>query len=169
MTAPVGMIWAEASGGVIGAHGGMPWHVPEDMAHFKAVTMGAPVLMGRRTWESFPDRFRPLPGRRNIVVTRQEDWTDAGAERAGSLQAALATADADGPERIWIIGGGQLYREAISVADRLEVTELDLEVDGDTHAPSRDGWQAVRSDPARGWHTSSSGIRYRFLTLERPA
>jgi len=169
MTAPVGMIWAEAADGVIGADGGMPWHVPEDMAHFKAVTMGAPVVMGRRTWESFPDRFRPLPGRRNIVVTRQEDWTDAGAERAGSLEAALAAAGSDDPERIWIIGGGQLYREAISAADRLEVTELDVEVGGDTRAPDRAGWQAVREDPAKGWHTSRSGIRYRFLTLERPA
>ena len=169
MTARIGMIWAEAAGGVIGADGGMPWSVPEDMARFKAITMGAPVVMGRRTWESFPDRFRPLPGRRNIVVTRQEDWADAGAERAGSLEAALAAAGEGDPERIWIIGGGQLYREAMPAADRLEVTELDLVVDGDTRAPAWDRWRAVSTDPPEGWHTSSSGIRYRFLTLERPA
>lgn len=168
MTVPVGLVWAEARGGVIGADGGMPWHVPEDLAHFKAVTMGAPVVMGRRTWESFPPRFRPLPGRRNIVVTRQEDWTDAGAERASSLEAALALAGADGPERAWVIGGGGLFREAIGGADVLEVTELDLGVDGDTYAPDRSDWRTARVDPVEGWHTSSSGIRYRFLTLEPP-
>jgi dihydrofolate reductase len=167
VTAPIGLIWAEARGGVIGADGGMPWHVPEDLAHFKVTTMGAPVVMGRRTWESFPDRFRPLPGRRNIVVTRQRDWTDAGADRAASLEAALVAADETGPERIWVIGGGQLYREAIALADRLDVTELDLEVDGDTRAPDRTDWRTVSADPADGWRTSSSGIRYRFLVLQR--
>lgn len=167
MTAPIGLIWAEARGGVIGAQGGMPWHVPEDLAHFKATTLGAPVVMGRRTWESFPERFRPLPGRRNIVVTRQDDWTDAGAERAASLEEALTMAGETGPDRIWVIGGGQLYREAIALADRLDVTELDLEVDGDTRAPDRSGWRTVSVDPAEGWHTSRTGIRHRFLVLER--
>ena len=167
MTAPVGLIWAEARGGVIGADGGMPWHVPEDMAHFKAVTLGAPVVMGRRTWESFPDRFRPLPDRRNIVVTRNDDWADAGAERAASLEDALAMADETAPDRIWVIGGGQLYRDAIALADRLDVTELDLDVDGDTRAPERSDWQATSVEPSDGWHTSRTGIRYRFLVLER--
>lgn len=167
MTAPVGLIWAEARGGVIGALGGMPWHVPEDLAHFKSTTLGAPVVMGRRTWESFPERFRPLPGRRNIVVTRQDDWTDAGAERAASLEAALAAADETAPDRVWVIGGGQLYREAIALADRLDVTELDLDVEGDTRAPDRSGWRTVSVDPPDGWHTSRTGIRYRFLVLER--
>lgn len=167
MTAPVGLIWAEARGGVIGAQGGMPWHVPEDLTHFKSTTLGAPVVMGRRTWESFPERFRPLPGRRNIVVTRQDDWTDAGAERAASLEAALAAANETAPGRVWVIGGGQLYREAIALADRLDVTELDLDVDGDTRAPDRRGWRTVSVDPLDGWHTSRTGIRYRFLVLER--
>lgn len=165
MTARIGLIWAEAAGGVIGADGGMPWHVPEDLAHFKAVTLGAPVIMGRRTWESFPERFRPLPGRRNIVVTRSADWDADGAERAGSLDEALAlAADAD---VAWVIGGGGIFREAIGGADVLEVTELDLQVDGDTHAPERSGWAPVAVEPPEGWHTSRSGIRYRFLTLER--
>jgi len=182
----VGLIWAEAHDGIIGARGGMPWHVPEDLAHFKATTLGAPVVMGRRTWESFPERFRPLPGRRNIVVTRQHDWMDAGAERAGSLEAALALAGAGDPEWIWVIGGGQLYREAMPYADRLEVTELDLDVEGDTRAPDRSGWTpaAGRTGSAGagsagtgsggtgsvgtgGWVTSASGIRYRFLSLVR--
>ncbi|MFE7846412.1 dihydrofolate reductase [Microbacterium sp. NPDC057407] len=167
--ARIGLVWAEAHGGVIGADGGMPWHVPEDLAHFKAVTLGSPVIMGRRTWESFPDRFRPLPGRRNIVVTRNAGWVADGAERAGSLGDALAMAADASPEWIWVIGGGALFREAIGGADRLEVTELDLAVDGDTHAPERPGWQPVSIDPVDGWHTSSGGIRYRFVRLERPA
>lgn len=166
----LGLIWAQARGGVIGAAGGMPWHVPEDMARFKDITMGAPVVMGRRTWESFPPRFRPLPGRRNIVITRDDAWTVDGAERAASLDAALALAggsDASGSE-VWVIGGGQVYREAIARADRLEVTELDLDADGDTVAPDTAGWSIVAADPEEGWHTSRSGIRYRFLTYERP-
>ncbi|MCW3494028.1 dihydrofolate reductase [Microbacterium sp. SSM24] len=169
MTARIGLVWAEASGGVIGAQGGMPWHVPEDLAHFKEVTAGAPVVMGRRTWESLPDRFRPLPGRRNLVVTRSDDWAAPGAERAPSLEEALATAAETAPEWIWIIGGGELFRESIESADRLEVTELDLEVDGDTFAPDRADWHTVDVQPAGGWSTSRSGIRYRFLRLERPA
>jgi len=162
MTPRIGMIWAEARGGVIGAGGGMPWHVPEDLAHFRDVTMGAPVIMGRRTWESFPERFRPLPGRRNIVVTRSDDWAAEGAERADGLDAAWdLVADA---ETVWIIGGGELYRAAIDHADVLEVTELDLDVDGDTRAPSRSGWPVVAEGE---WQQSRSGVRYRFLTHAR--
>lgn len=161
----IGLVWAEAEGGVIGADGTMPWHVPEDLAHFKAVTLGQPVVMGRRTWESFPERFRPLPDRRNIVVSRNAAWEADGAERAGSLAEALTLAgDAD---QVWIIGGGALLREGIVLADRLEVTELDVEVSGDTFAPERTGW--VADDPEPAWETSRTGIRYRFLTLRRPA
>lgn len=161
----IGMIWAQARGGVIGAGGGMPWHVPEDMAHFKEITMGAPVVMGRRTWESFPERFRPLPGRRNIVVTRNDAWAADGAQRAATIDAALeAASDADWT---WVIGGGQVYREALPRADRLEVTELDLEVDGDTTAPDIAGWTVAASDPAEGWHTSRTGVRYRFVRYVR--
>ncbi|QAY60790.1 dihydrofolate reductase [Microbacterium protaetiae] len=163
----VGMIWAQARGGVIGAGGGMPWHVPEDMAHFRDVTMGCPVVMGRRTWESFPARFRPLPGRRNIVVTRNDDWHAAGAQRAASVDAALALVAQE--PWTWIIGGGQVYREALARADRLEVTELDLDVDGDTTAPDITGWAVAASDPAQGWHSSRSGVRYRFVRYERGA
>jgi len=164
----IGLVWAEAAGGVIGADGGMPWHVPEDMAHFKEVTLGAPVIMGRRTWESFPARFRPLPGRRNIVVTRQEAWADAGAERADSLEAAVALAREGAPDWIWVIGGGGLFREAIDRADRLEVTLLDLDTPGDTYAPARDGWRVVVADPPPpDWRSSRTGVRYRFVRLER--
>ncbi|MFV0318788.1 MAG: dihydrofolate reductase [Microbacterium sp.] len=160
----IGLVWAQAHGGVIGADGGIPWHVPEDLAHFKAVTLGAPVVMGRRTWDSLPVRFRPLPGRRNIVVTRQAEWTADGAERAGSLSDSLAAA---GDGDVWVIGGGVLFAEAIEVADVLEVTELDLAVDGDAFAPTTDGWEPATRDPVDGWHVSRSGIRYRFRTYRR--
>ncbi|MDQ1083503.1 MULTISPECIES: dihydrofolate reductase [Microbacterium] len=157
----VGLVWAQADGGVIGADGGMPWHVPEDLAHFRQVTGASDVIMGRRTWESLPPRFRPLPGRRNIVVTRSPDWNADGAEPAASLDAALALARGD---TVWIIGGGRLYAEAVHRADVIELTRLDLAVDGDTYAPAIDGWERDAADPAEGWHTSSSGIRYRFET-----
>ncbi len=163
----LGLIWAQAEGGVIGADGGMPWHVPEDLAHFKAVTARSAVVMGRKTWDSLPPRFRPLPGRRNIVVTRQQDWHVPGAEAVGSLDEALALAGADGGEWTWVIGGGDLFRQAIGRADRLEVTELDVAVAGDTFAPRVEGWQTRASEPATGWSESTSGVRYRFLSLER--
>lgn len=166
----IGLIWAEARDRVIGDEGGMPWSVPEDLARFRRMTTGHPVVMGRRTWESFPERYRPLPDRTNIVLTRDTTWSAAGALRVSSLDAAIAaSAGAPGAEQVWIIGGGHLYREAITRADLLEVTELDLAVSGDTRAPERTGWAPVAADPPVGWHTSSRGVRYRFLTLRRDA
>jgi dihydrofolate reductase len=155
----VGLIWAEAHGGVIGAEGGMPWHVPEDLAHFKDVTLGAPVVMGRKTWDSLPARFRPLAGRDNIVVTRQQDWSEEGARRAATVAEAVR-----GLDRVWIIGGAEIFRQVIGDADRLEVTELDLDIDGDAYAPAKTGWRLVDTGE---WQTSRTGIRYRFLGYER--
>lgn len=155
----IGLVWAEAAGGVIGAEGGMPWHVPEDLAHFKEITLTAPVVMGRKTWDSLPDRFRPLPGRENIVITRQQDWQAEGARRAPDLAAAVR-----GLEKAWVIGGAEIFAQVIGDADRLEVTELDLEVPGDAYAPSKKGWRVVDEGE---WRTSRTGIRYRFLGYER--
>ena len=155
----VGLIWAEARDGVIGAEGGMPWHVPEDLAHFKEITLTAPVVMGRKTWDSLPERFRPLPGRENIVITRQQDWSADGARRAADLPSAVR-----GLERVWIIGGAEIFAQVIGDADRLEVTEIDLEVAGDAYAPSKEGWRLVDEGE---WQTSRTGIRYRFLGYER--
>lgn len=172
------LIWAEAHDRVIGAAGGIPWRVPEDMAHFRTLTDGGVVVMGRRTWESLPERFRPLAGRRNIVVTRGMSPAPAGAETAPSLEAALEaarspapseTSRSGGPDRsIWIIGGGQLYALAIELADRLEVTELDLDAAGDTRAPAIGAeWALAAADPVSGWHTSAGGTRYRFRSYRR--
>lgn len=155
----VGLIWAEAADGVIGAEGGMPWSVPEDLAHFKEITLGSAVVMGRKTWDSLPERFRPLPGRENIVITRQQDWASVGARRAATVQEAVR-----GQEKVWIIGGAEIFAQVIGGADRLEVTELDLEVEGDAFAPDRSAWRLVDEGD---WMTSKSGIRYRFLRYER--
>ena len=170
----IGLIWAEAEGGVIGREGGMPWHVPEDLAHFTALTVGAPVVMGRKTWDSLSPRYRPLPGRRNIVVTRRHDWSADGAEVARSVDDALALAAQGDVDRVWVIGGAQLFADAIGRADRLEVTELRHDDDvfdaasGDVIAPVIDSsWRLAATEPAVGWHTSRSGIRYRFLTYSR--
>ena len=159
----VGLVWAESRGGVIGADGGMPWHLPEDLAHFKRVTAGHPVIMGRKTWESLPASVRPLPGRTNIVVTRNPDWSESGAQVAHSL--AEARSAAGGADTCWVIGGAALFREVIGEADILEVTEIDAEFAGDTFAPARDErWELVSADPKTGWHTAATGTKYRYLS-----
>ncbi len=173
----IGLIWAQAAGRVIGRDGGMPWHVPEDLAHFKAVTLGSPVVMGRRTWDSLSPRYRPLPGRRNVVVTRDPAWAADGAERAASVDEALAIAAGglDGDDWIWAIGGAQLFADVIARADRLEVTELRHPEDAfapapdDVLAPVVDArrFRLVSVDPPVDAHDSTSGLRYRFLRYER--
>ncbi|WP_419998364.1 dihydrofolate reductase [Streptomyces boninensis] len=157
----VGLIWAQTLDGVIGADNGIPWRLPEDMAHFKATTHGHPVVMGRKTWESLPERFRPLPGRRNIVVTRDPQWAAEGAERAGSIPEALALAAAE----TWVMGGGEIYRAALDHATTLSVTEVDTTVKGDTYAPVLDATWKVADD--KGWQTSKTGLRYRIRTYSR--
>jgi dihydrofolate reductase len=160
--AALALIWAQAQDGVIGAGGDMPWHLPEDLAHFRELTGTDAVIMGRRTWESIPDRFRPLKDRRNIVVTRSADWAAEGAEAAHSLAEAVALVAGD---PAWVIGGGELYRTAIDEAGRLEVTEIDLDVAGDTLAPPvDDSW--TLSDTGE-WQESRTGLRYRFLRYDR--
>ncbi|TAM70031.1 MAG: dihydrofolate reductase [Microbacteriaceae bacterium] len=160
----LGLIWAQARGGVIGRDGVMPWHLTEDSRHFRAITGSGCVIMGRRTWDSLPVRFRPLPQRTNIVVTRDASWRADGATVAHSVDGAIAAADGDA----WIIGGGELYAATIDDADVLEVTEIDADFDGDTMAPAMTSdWTVSLADPAEGWHTSTSGLRYRFLRYER--
>ncbi|WP_243794645.1 dihydrofolate reductase [Saccharopolyspora gloriosae] len=149
----IGLIWAQSANGVIGRDATMPWHLPEDLKHFRTVTAGATVLMGRRTWESLPPRFRPLPGRRNLVLSRTPQ---DGAETFTDLSEALATASGD----VWVIGGAAVYRAALPLADRIVVTEIRELFDGDTHAP-----EVGRAPDSTGdWQESSTGLHYRFLT-----
>lgn len=161
MTGSVGLIWAQSTSGVIGRDNGIPWRLPEDQARFKELTMGHTVVMGRLTWESLPAKVRPLPGRRNVVVTRQADYVAQGATVVDGLEAALGEGD------VWIIGGAQLYALALPLATRCEVTEVDvalLRQDDDALAPRLDdGWVGTEGD----WQTSSSGLRYRFLSYLR--
>ena len=159
----MGLIWAQARGGVIGADGGLPWDLPEDLAHFAATTRGRPVVMGRRTWASLPARVRPLPGRANVVLSGDPDLHAPGAEVCPTLPDALATA---GPGRCWVIGGASVYAAAEPSADLAVVTEIDADVSGDTWAPPLGaGW--VGDEP--GWLRSRTGLRYRVRTLRRTA
>lgn len=160
----IALIYARAANGVIGKDGAMPWHLPEDLAHFKQLTQGHPVIMGRKTWDSLPPRFRPLPGRANIVVTRQADWNGIGVQRAPSLREALLFAEQTGTATTWIMGGAQIYAQALPLASRVEVTEIERDFDGDAHAPVLGPeWQEV----ARSRHVGSAGLPFSFVTYAR--
>lgn len=159
------LIAAVARNGVIGRDGTMAWHLPGDLAFFRTRTAGRPVLMGRTTWESLPPRFRPLPGRRNLVLTRDAAWSADGAERVATLDDAIA-ACAGVPELI-VIGGAQVYAAAMPRADVLVLTEIDADVDGDTRFPDwpRDAFAEVeRSAPQVD---AATGLRFAFVTRER--
>jgi len=155
----INLIYARAANGVIGKDGVMPWHLPEDLAHFKQLTSGSPVIMGRKTWDSLPPKFRPLPGRNNIVITRQDDWQAEGAQRADSLQAALRLAG-PAPE-LWIIGGAQIYALAEPLAHRAEVTEIAQDFPGDALAPVLG---ARWTETARQERVSFGGLKFSFVT-----
>ena len=159
---PLHLIYARARNNVIGLQGDLPWHLPEDLAHFKRTTLGQPVVMGRVTWESIPEKFRPLPGRSNVVVSRQSNYPAAGATVVDSLQAALALFAPD--QVVWLIGGAQLYAQGLPLASQVVVTEIDADFEGDAHAPllSAD-WQ----EQSRSTHTSAQGLNYSVVTWEK--
>jgi dihydrofolate reductase len=161
MTASLGLIWAQSSSGVIGRGGGIPWRLPEDLARFKDITMGHDVVMGRLTWESLPARVRPLPGRRNVVLTRQADFMADGADIVTTLDEALTG------DQTWVIGGGQVYALALPRATRCEVTEVDVDLvrdDADAVAPVLDeSWSGTTGD----WLISGGGLRYRYHSYRR--
>ncbi|CAM2896202.1 dihydrofolate reductase [Mycobacterium intermedium] len=157
----IGLVWAQSTSGVIGRDGEIPWRLPEDLNHFKQITMGHTVVMGRRTWDSLPPRVRPLPGRRNVVLSRQPGFTAPGAEVVTSLDEALTE-----PET-WVVGGSEIYTLALPYASRCEVTEVDIDLardDDDAVAPVLDEtWLAETGD----WLVSKSGLRYRFHSYRR--
>lgn len=161
--AEVRLIYARAANGVIGRDNKIPWHLPEDLAHFRQLTAGAPVIMGRRTWDSLPPRFRPLPGRRNLVLTRQETWNEVGAYRFNSLRNALSFCENDA--YVWIIGGAQIYAEALPLASRIEVTEIAQTFDGDAWAPALLAEEWKETD--REAHTSATGLQFSFVRYQR--
>jgi dihydrofolate reductase len=165
----VTVIAAVARNGVIGDGRQMPWHLPEDLKHFRQSTQGRPVVMGRRTWESLPERFRPLPGRLNIVVTRQADWRAEGAVVVHSLDEAIEAAERGAPDATGccVIGGAQLYAEALPYADHLVLTEIDRDFDGTVHFPA---WNhAAFREVARERHRTAApnDFEFSFVTYER--
>jgi len=156
----VHLVAAVASNGVIGARGGLPWHLPEDLKHFKALTLGHPVIMGRRTWDSLG---KPLPGRENIVVTRNPALEAPGASVAVSLEAALASCA--GATDVFVIGGGELYAAALRYADVLALTEIQRDFEGDARFPELDREEWFESE--RVARSSAGGLRYDFVRYER--
>ena len=157
------IIVAVAKNRVIGKDNQLIWNIPADMAHFKTLTAGHTVVMGRKTWESLPPRFRPLPGRRNIVISRQADYAATGAELADSLDSALALAAGD--KTVFIIGGEQIYSQALALADRLEITEVDLEPAGDAWFPEIPSaeWRITQKETPTG----QVGTGFSFVTYCR--
>ncbi|MCX8018126.1 MAG: dihydrofolate reductase [Rhodocyclaceae bacterium] len=156
------IIAAVARNGVIGKGNALPWHLPEDLQHFKALTSGHTVIMGRKTWESLPARFRPLPGRTNVVVTRNPAFVAPGATVVASLDEAVKVGAG---QTAYVIGGAELYAHALPRADRLELTEIDAEFEGDAHFPpfDRRQWREVKREAA----TSASGLAYAFVSYAR--
>jgi len=155
----LGLIYARSRNGVIGKDGTLPWHLPEDLAHFKAKTAGCPVIMGRRTWESLPPKFRPLPGRKNIVITRRKDWNEKGAFRASSLEEAVRLCG-DAP-KAWVTGGTEIFSQSLGIAHVAEVTEIHADFEGDTFAPVLGPeWR----EASRETHTSKAGLPFSFVT-----
>jgi len=166
----VTIVVARARNGVIGRDNALPWRLPEDLKHFKATTTGHAIVMGRRTFDSIG---RALPGRRTIVVTRDPHWAHAGCERAGSLAQAIALAATPGPDpairtdEVFVVGGAQLYADALAVADRAIVTEIAIEAEGDARfdplGPPE--WTLQASEA----HRSSTGVDYRIEDWARVA
>lgn len=157
------LIAAHARDRVIGIDNRMPWHLPEDMKFFRETTRGKPVIMGRKTWESLPDAFRPLPGRVNIVVSRNAAYPADGATVVGSLSDALTAAgDTD---IVFVMGGAELYRQALPIADRLYLTEIDADFAGDAFFPelATDDWREAQRNP----QVAASGLTFAFVTYER--
>ena len=154
------LVVAVAANGIIGANGRLPWHLPEDLKHFKRLTMGHPVVMGRRTWESLKG---PLPGRENIVVTTNPDYAAPGAAIATSLSGALALCA--GESVAFVIGGSRLFAESLPMADGLVVTEIHKDFEGDTWMPEydRSRWKETQ----RERHAAADGTKFDFVLYER--
>jgi len=166
MAGRITLVVARAANGVIGRDGGLPWHLREDLQHFKRLTVGKPVVMGRKTFESIG---KPLPGRHNIVVTRQADWRADGVTTAPNLAEAIVAAGLDPRTRapeIMVIGGGEIYAQALPLAGCIQLTEVHADVAGDTRFPALD--PAQWRETARADHAAANGQpAFSFVTLER--
>ena len=161
----ISLVAAVARNGAIGKNSQLLWQEPQDQRHFRATTLGHPVVMGRKTWDSLPARFRPLPGRQNVVVTRNPTLHFAGAQQAASLQDALQLLA--GTAQVFVIGGAQLYAQALPHADEMVLTEVDADLDGDVFFPAwaPEDWTAISRDA----HTAANGTPFAFVTYRRAA
>ena len=156
------LIFARDANGVIGHNNTLPWHLPEDLAHFKRTTLGSPVIMGRKTWDSLSPKFRPLPGRLNIVVTRQSDWQAPGAMRAGSIVEAMGLCPLESDA--WVIGGAAIYAQTLALASTAVVTEIDAVYDGDAFAPQ---FGPEWTETARCRRVSATGLSFSFVIYRK--
>lgn len=159
---PVALIVAQSLNRVIGVDNTLPWHLPEDLKYFKSVTMGKPIIMGRKTFDSIG---RPLPGRTNVVVTRNAEWCADGVKVAASLEEAVALAGEEDPAEIMVIGGAQIYEQALPLTQRVYLTQVYAEIEGDAFfpvLPEREWRQVKRQEPEL-----ANDPNYAFLTLER--
>jgi len=165
--APLALIASVARNGAIGRGNDLVWDEPADKRYFRQTTMGCPVVMGRKTWDSLPVRFRPLPGRLNLVVTRDTAWHSPGATVAHSLDQAVALARAAQPPRVFVIGGAQLYAQALALADQLLLTEIDADLPGDTFFPAwcREDFTEVRRES--GTSAGATALAYAFAEYHR--
>jgi dihydrofolate reductase len=158
------LIFARARNGVIGKDGKLPWHLPEDLAHFKRTTLGCPVIMGRKTWDSLPPKFRPLPGRTNIVITRQTDWEVECVKRVESLDQAISLVQDQA--NVWVIGGALVYAQTLPLAESVVVTHIDADFDGDAFAPNLGPeWIKDAGSPQK----SINGLTFSIATYRRLA
>ena len=159
----ISLIAAVAKNRAIGKDNKLLWHLPEDMRHFRETTRGKPVIMGRKTWESLPESFRPLPGRHNIVISRNSAYPAAGATLAGSLEEAILKAGKTG--ETFVIGGDELYRQALPLAERLYLTEIAESVDGDAFFPEiqTSDWEEISRIPQQ----NVSGLAFSFVVYQR--
>ncbi len=154
------LVLARAANGIIGKDGGMPWHIPADLRHFKQITKGRPMIMGRKTFDSLPGL---LDGRRHIVLTRDTKWEEDGAEVAHSVEAALKLANSP---HVCVIGGAEIYKLFLPIADRIELTEIEAKPEGDTTMPAFD--KAAWTEITRDQHKAEGGIpAHDFVTLVR--
>ena len=159
----ISLVVAASRNGVIGLGGGLPWHISSDLKLFKQITFGKPVIMGRKTWDSLPRK--PLPGRRNIVISSKADFLVEGAETARTVDEALALAKIDNPPEVCVIGGGEIYRLFWPLADQIYLTEVDLDIEGDTLFPILNpaDWELLESNPHDRGLNDSAGFTVKLL------
>ena len=159
----ISLVVAVSRNGIIGRDGGLPWHISSDLKRFKAITMGKPVIMGRKTWDGLPRK--PLPGRTNIVITRAANFASEGAVVVANADAALAVAGQEKADEICIIGGGEIYRLFLPMAGRIYLTEVQMDVVGDTRFPDLEqgAWREVSRDVVEAGSSDSAGFVLRVL------